>query len=1188
MHISREQMGNYVSGRTQPQDEVHLERHLEHCIDCQAELETLAGPINELGTQIHSLPRQQSEFFLEEDGLKNMLTEIVRFPESGVPPLENSSPSLVDSPVPPTAPALPQVWGEYEVVAKIGEGGMGAVYRAVHTRLGKTFALKLLASHRSHTPEIAARFEREVRAIGQLDHPHIVNATDAREVDGVRFLVMEFVDGVDLNKLLERRGPLPTAEACEMIRQAAEGLDYVHSRNFVHRDIKPSNLMLTSPRRTGDVSIVKILDLGLARLADVTEAEQHELTADGQVLGTLDYMAPEQGSSGRIDTAADVYSLGATLYKLLSGRAPLQADPAEPRKSILQKLTALATERPAPLAEVCGTCPPALSELVDRMLAKAPGDRPSLREVITAIAPFAAGADLTRLMTDGQPEGANPWDASPSSAMANSIAKGNIHAAPTSTRAHWLSFHRLVASALLLFVFGGIAAGVVVIIRKNDGTKERIALKAGERLEIDDQGAAKIVQPSVPPPVDEQTIGRPLSTFALVRTPAKLPNVDSWTIETRTPRGATYWAEFRPDGRQLATLGEDCVVRILDLDTGKIVRCLVTPGSVANNGHAQHPLGWSADGQYLALAMNMQGLIVWKAETGEVAFEDLTLIGLNVTWHPQKNLVACNRENQGVTIIDAETGDKRDQFSRTGGVTGSMVFPIWSPAGDRIAIAVSPSGAFSAQVDIWNIEARQIERTLKPSDPSRSSPDGFPLAWSPDGSRIALVGWHGGPGFRGKVNGSSVRVWNVASGEEEFVAPFEVAGHQPISGGLRWSADGTQLIHGFGTLDARTGEPLSVRQELLRQELSEPRQQCVGISPDGSRFVMQHVNTSASGGIILATTVQLWEAGQTQPIKRLSQNALGWQEFIEWHSDTKLHSFQGMWDVATGTRIAAKSPETLKLHYTYDIPSPDGQRFLRPASGRWSIIHATEVTAPVVIDIEGNPKFTPGGFFRWSFDGKWVISHGNHKDDLITVWNAKTGKRHAEFNRQIYVWNDVVFGRGKDPNGGAAIYPFDAAEAQIALEKAQQIELPIHGYLTSFTRGKSQDSFRVNSNYTPEWCDFDLKTGAILARGTYDVYRPRTLSPGGNFDHSSGVAPGAVMVYSFAADRLLGGLVSLAGDNEMSISPEGHVTSNYGRFRDELVYIVKQGDVQRTLTPEEFATEFGWQNQPEKCWFQFK
>ena len=167
---------------------------------------------------------------------------------------------------------LPRCLGQYELLAEIGHGGMGTVYKAVHLRLKRPVAIKLLAAQRIRRPQTISRFLREMEAVGRLNHPNIVQATDAGEIEGQHFLVMEYLDGQDLTQVVRAQGPLPIAEACEVIRQAAMGLQYAHEHGLVHRDVKPSNLMLTSD------GTVKLLDLGLARLVE-EPADNGEVTA---------------------------------------------------------------------------------------------------------------------------------------------------------------------------------------------------------------------------------------------------------------------------------------------------------------------------------------------------------------------------------------------------------------------------------------------------------------------------------------------------------------------------------------------------------------------------------------------------------------------------------------------------------------------------------------------------------------------------------------------------------------------------------------------------------------------------------------------------------------------------------------------------------------------------------------------
>ena len=205
--------------------------------------------------------------------------------------------------------------GDYEILREIGHGGMGVVYQAQHRLLDQVVAIKVLPESSLGDRQAVRRFQREMLSIGRLNHPNIIRALNAGQDRGVHYLVMEFGDGLDFRELVGQYGRLSPGAACELIRQAAVGLQHIHEHSLVHRDIKPANLMLSR-----DAS-VKILDLGLARLE--TRQMSRDLTGPGVAMGTVDYMAPEQWvDSSAVDIRADIYSLGCTLYFLLTGQPP--------------------------------------------------------------------------------------------------------------------------------------------------------------------------------------------------------------------------------------------------------------------------------------------------------------------------------------------------------------------------------------------------------------------------------------------------------------------------------------------------------------------------------------------------------------------------------------------------------------------------------------------------------------------------------------------------------------------------------------------------------------------------------------------------------------------------------------------------------------------------------------------------
>jgi tRNA A-37 threonylcarbamoyl transferase component Bud32 len=270
------------------------------------------------------------------------------------------------------------VLGNYTILEEIGAGGMGQVFKAEHRRMHRIVAVKVLARSRTKDAASAARFEREVTVAAKLNHPNIVTAYDADHVRGFHLLVMEYVDGSDLWAMAKKHGPLPVGQAIDCILQAARGLEAAHAAGILHRDIKPSNLILDKSGK------VKVVDLGLASLNDVEADDQEPLTQDGTVLGTADFISPEQALDSRAaDARSDVYSLGCTLYFLLTGRVMY------PFETRMQKMLAHREEPVPSLRPLRSEVPDELETVLRKMVAKRPEDR---QQSMTAVI-----ADLERL-----------------------------------------------------------------------------------------------------------------------------------------------------------------------------------------------------------------------------------------------------------------------------------------------------------------------------------------------------------------------------------------------------------------------------------------------------------------------------------------------------------------------------------------------------------------------------------------------------------------------------------------------------------------------------------------------------------------------------------------------------------------------------------------------------------------------
>jgi serine/threonine protein kinase len=273
------------------------------------------------------------------------------------------------------------VMGAYVLLEHLGDGGMGRVFKACQQRLNRIVALKIIRKELLSQGDAVRRFEREARAAARLMHPNIVTIFDADHVDANYFLVMEYVEGIDLARLIKSSGPLPVPRACDYIRQASLGLQHAFERGLVHRDIKPANLLVAAEN-----DVLKILDMGLARLERARDdaSTPSFVTQDGVVLGTPDYIAPEQALTPHaVDIRADIYSLGCTLYYLFTAQPPF------PAGTLAQKLLWHQQADPAAIQGLRAEVPDRLTAVLCKMMAKRPQDRYHVPiEVAAALEPF--------------------------------------------------------------------------------------------------------------------------------------------------------------------------------------------------------------------------------------------------------------------------------------------------------------------------------------------------------------------------------------------------------------------------------------------------------------------------------------------------------------------------------------------------------------------------------------------------------------------------------------------------------------------------------------------------------------------------------------------------------------------------------------------------------------------------------
>ena len=366
-HPSHHQLEAFVRGELSPTDQQVFETHIEQCKACR--------------DLLHTLPLDSKK------DRSPLTTSTVDLPE-GLKEIQKPETDALDIPVNLTDHP------RYEIIKRLGIGGMGVVYQAQHRLMGRMVALKVINNRLLQNSEMVERFRFEIKAAARLSHRNIVTAFDAEQAGDVHFFVMEFVEGTDLSSIVSRRGQLLVTHACSYIMQAARGLQHAHEQGMVHRDIKPQNLMRTSK------GVIKVLDFGLARLANPQDEENSltGITAEGITLGTPDYIAPEQARDSRqADIRSDIYSLGCTFYYFLTGQVPF------PTGTVMEKIIAHCESVPESIKHLRNDLPDSIVSIVQKMMAKNPSDRfQTPKEVSDALKPFAKKqAEVTMVRSNG-------------------------------------------------------------------------------------------------------------------------------------------------------------------------------------------------------------------------------------------------------------------------------------------------------------------------------------------------------------------------------------------------------------------------------------------------------------------------------------------------------------------------------------------------------------------------------------------------------------------------------------------------------------------------------------------------------------------------------------------------------------------------------------------------------------------